>query len=189
MAKKEAKLGVTAVKMMTFERLHAELEDKGGDKKLYRLSKERERRAGDLDQVKCIKDEDDRILVEHSKARSGLDRLTALFNVIFKTTRMPEEWRWSTMIPLYKTKGDIQSCNNYRAIKLLSHTMKVWESVVEMKTLESKGFRLSRTKTEYLECKFSNTNEHEAGVKVWLNTQVIQKKGSFKYHGSIIQGN
>ncbi len=35
------------------------------------------------------------------------------------------------MIPLYKNKGDIQSCNNYRGIKLLSHTMKIWERVVE----------------------------------------------------------
>lgn len=31
------------------------------------------------------------------------------------------------MILLYKNKGDIQNCNNYRGIKLLSHTMKVWE--------------------------------------------------------------
>ncbi|KAK4347380.1 hypothetical protein RND71_033719 [Anisodus tanguticus] len=50
-----------------------------------------------------------------------------------ETARMPEEWRWSTMIPLYKNKGDIQSCNNYRGIKPLSHTMKVWERVVEMR--------------------------------------------------------
>ncbi|KAF3627300.1 putative disease resistance RPP13-like protein 1-like [Capsicum annuum] len=35
------------------------------------------------------------------------------------------------MILLYKNKGDIQSYNNYRGIKLLSHTMKIWERVVE----------------------------------------------------------
>ncbi|XP_070005926.1 uncharacterized protein [Nicotiana sylvestris] len=35
------------------------------------------------------------------------------------------------MVPVYKNKGDIQNCNNYRGIKLLSHTMKVWERVVE----------------------------------------------------------
>ena len=46
---------------------------------------------------------------------------------------MPESWRWSTIILLYKNKGDIQSCNNYRGIKLLSHTMKVWERVVELR--------------------------------------------------------
>ncbi|KAF3613185.1 hypothetical protein FXO38_36393 [Capsicum annuum] len=46
---------------------------------------------------------------------------------------MLETWRRSKMIPLYKNKGDIQSCNNYRGIKLLSHTMKVWEKVVELR--------------------------------------------------------
>ncbi|KAK4351549.1 hypothetical protein RND71_030862 [Anisodus tanguticus] len=55
--------------------------------------------------------------------------------------------------------------------------------------MESKGFRLSRTKTEYLECKFSNGSDPEIGVEVRLGTQVIPKKGSFKYLGSIIQGN
>nr|XP_009761835.1 PREDICTED: uncharacterized protein LOC104213957 [Nicotiana sylvestris] len=54
-------------------------------------------------------------------------------------------------------------------------------------TLESKGFKLSRTKTEYLECKFSET--HDAYVEVKLDAQVISKRVSFKYLGSIIQGN
>ncbi|KAF3651997.1 Ataxin-3 -like protein [Capsicum annuum] len=62
---------------------------------------------------------------------AGLRWLNDLFNNIFKSAKMPEAWRWRTMIPLYKNKGDIQSCNNYRGIKLLSHTMKIWERVVE----------------------------------------------------------
>nr|XP_009771251.1 PREDICTED: uncharacterized protein LOC104221815 [Nicotiana sylvestris] len=65
--------------------------------------------------------------------RASLEWLTGLFNVIFKTKRMPNEWRWSTVVPLYKNRGDIQSCNNYRDIKLLSHTIKVWERVVEVR--------------------------------------------------------
>uniref|UniRef100_A0A3B3DF61 C-type lectin domain-containing protein n=1 Tax=Oryzias melastigma TaxID=30732 RepID=A0A3B3DF61_ORYME len=35
------------------------------------------------------------------------------------------------MVPIFKNKGDVQSCGNYRGIKLMSHTMKVWERVVE----------------------------------------------------------
>ena len=87
--------------------------------------------------------------------RAGLEWLTALFSVIFKTNRMPEEWRWSTMVPLYKNKGDVQSCNNYRGIKLLSHTMKVWEREVEMKVRRTVsisdnqfGFMPGRSTTE-----------------------------------------
>lgn len=41
-------------------------------------------------------------------------------------------------------------------------------------TLESKRFRLRRTKKEYMECKFSN-QMLETDVKVRLDTQVIQK--------------
>ena len=32
---------------------------------------------------------------------------------------------------MYKNKGDIQDCNNYRGIKLFGHTMKLWERVIE----------------------------------------------------------
>lgn len=38
----------------------------------------------------------------------GMEWLTELFNVIFKTAKMPEEWRWCTMLPLYKNKGDVE---------------------------------------------------------------------------------
>ncbi|XP_015159328.1 uncharacterized protein [Solanum tuberosum] len=60
--------------------------------------------------------------------------------------------------------------------------LEVWRQ-----TLESKGFRLSRTKTEYLGCKFSDALD-EADVDVRLATQIIPKKESFKYLGSVIQG-
>ncbi|KAG5608822.1 hypothetical protein H5410_020103, partial [Solanum commersonii] len=41
---------------------------------------------------------------------------------------------------------------------------------------------------KYLGCKFSDAT-HEADVKVWIDIQVIPKRGSFKYLGLIIQGN
>ena len=66
----------------------------------------------------------------------GLEWLTEFFNVIFRTAKMPREWRASTVIPLYKNKGDIQDCNNFRDIKLLSHTMKLWERVIERRLRE-----------------------------------------------------
>ena len=44
---------------------------------------------------------------------------------------MPEEWTDSVLIPIFKNKGDVQSCSNYRGIKLISHTMKLWERIIE----------------------------------------------------------
>jgi len=55
----------------------------------------------------------------------GLEWLTDLFNVIFKIAKMLQEWRVSSVITLCKNKGDTQDCNNYRSLKLLSHTMKL----------------------------------------------------------------
>ncbi|KAK4729555.1 hypothetical protein R3W88_022543 [Solanum pinnatisectum] len=55
-------------------------------------------------------------------------------------------------------------------------------------TLESKGFRLSKTKTKYLECKFSDVTQ-VVNVEVKIDALVISKKKSFKYSWSIIQEN
>ncbi|KAK3520904.1 hypothetical protein QTP86_003763 [Hemibagrus guttatus] len=57
--------------------------------------------------------------------------LASSFNRVLESERMPEEWRRSVLVPIFKNKGDVQSCSNYRGIKLMSHTMKVWERVVE----------------------------------------------------------
>jgi len=50
--------------------------------------------------------------------------------------------------------------------------------------LESKGFRLSRTKTEYMRCDFGAT--HEEG-DVSLEGQVVPKRDTFRYLGSMLQ--
>jgi Reverse transcriptase (RNA-dependent DNA polymerase) len=57
--------------------------------------------------------------------------LTKLFNTIFQSNKIPDEWRRSILVQIFKNKGDIQSCTNYRGIKLMSHTMKLWERVIE----------------------------------------------------------
>ncbi|GJS02084.1 retrovirus-related pol polyprotein LINE-1 [Tanacetum coccineum] len=45
--------------------------------------------------------------------------------------KIPEEWRHGGVIHIFKNKGDAQVCGNYMGIKLLSHTMKLWERVIE----------------------------------------------------------
>ena len=57
--------------------------------------------------------------------------LTGLFNDILRSKSMPNEWRKSTLIPIFKGKGDVQVCANYRGIKLTSHTLKIWERVID----------------------------------------------------------
>jgi hypothetical protein len=57
--------------------------------------------------------------------------LTKLFNIIFRSNKMPDEWRKSILVLIFKNKGDIQSYTNYRGIKLMSRTIKFWERVIE----------------------------------------------------------
>jgi hypothetical protein len=52
-------------------------------------------------------------------------------------------------------------------------------------TLESRGFRLSRTKTEYMMCDFSPTRHEDGDVS--LEGQVVAKKDTFRYLGSMLQ--
>ena len=44
---------------------------------------------------------------------------------------IPDIWRNSRMVPIYKVKGDILKCNNYRGITLMCHSMKLWERLIE----------------------------------------------------------
>ena len=42
--------------------------------------------------------------------------LSILFKSILESEKMPEEWR-SVLVPIFKNKGHVQSCSNYRGIK------------------------------------------------------------------------
>jgi hypothetical protein len=53
--------------------------------------------------------------------------------------------------------------------------------------LEAKVFRLSRSKTEYMKCDFSATTQEEGDVR--LDGQVVLKKDTFHYLGSMLQKN
>jgi hypothetical protein len=53
------------------------------------------------------------------------------------------------------------------------------------RTLEAKGFRLSRSKTEYKKCDFSAITQEEGDVR--LDGQVAPKKDIFHYLGSMLQ--
>lgn len=61
----------------------------------------------------------------------GIVLLTDFFNCVLLSSKMPEAWRLSTIVPIYKGKGSKYECYNYRGIKLLNHTMKLYERVID----------------------------------------------------------
>ena len=61
----------------------------------------------------------------------GVWFLVNFFNRFPREEKMSNEWRRSVIVSLYKGKEDIKKCGNYRGIKLMSHTMKLWERVIQ----------------------------------------------------------
>lgn len=57
--------------------------------------------------------------------------LTEFFNSIIHCGHIPTDWSTSITIPIFKGKGDPAECTNYRPIRLLSHTMKIFERVLD----------------------------------------------------------
>ncbi|KAK3535343.1 hypothetical protein QTP70_009353 [Hemibagrus guttatus] len=80
---------------------------------------------------KAVSPDDIPVEVWKCLGEAAVEFLASLFNRVLESERMPEEWRRSVLVPIFKNKGDVQSCSNYRGIKLMSHTMKLWERVVE----------------------------------------------------------
>ena len=74
----------------------------------------------------------DNIPVEVGNALVLMESPTLLnFNNILQKEEMLKEWRRSVLVPIYKNKGDIMECGSFRGIKLMSHTMKTWERIVD----------------------------------------------------------
>ena len=89
----------------------------------------------------------------------GVEFLVNFFNRLLQAKKMPDEWRRSELVPLYKGKGDIKECANYQGIKLMSHTIKLWERVIEARirkevTIAEQqfGFLPGRSTTDAIFC-------------------------------------
>ena len=50
--------------------------------------------------------------------------MTSLCNSIWKTKILPNDWKKSIYVPIYK-KSDKKECGNYRTITLISHASKL----------------------------------------------------------------
>ena len=65
---------------------------------------------------------------------------------------------------------------------MLYRKLELWR-----RTLESKGFRLSRTKIEYMMCDFSATRHEGGDVSLDGQVVVVVQKDTSQYLGSVLQ--
>ncbi|KAK3523864.1 hypothetical protein QTP70_010508 [Hemibagrus guttatus] len=105
---------------------------KSVEQKVDKIRKDEVRKAlKRMKSGKAVGPDDIPVEVWKCLGEAAVEFLASLFNRVLESERMPEEWRRSVLVPIFKNKGDVQSCSNYRGIKLMSHTMKLWERVVE----------------------------------------------------------
>ena len=57
--------------------------------------------------------------------------LKEALNKITDEEKIPGIWRKGILIPIFKNTGDIMNCENYRDIKPMCHSMKLYERVYE----------------------------------------------------------
>ena len=62
---------------------------------------------------------------------SGIDELLLIFNGILSDGRVPEEWMESLTVAIFKGKGDPLECCKHRGLRLLEHSMKVFEKILD----------------------------------------------------------
>ncbi|KAI5639199.1 reverse transcriptase (RNA-dependent DNA polymerase) domain-containing protein [Phthorimaea operculella] len=80
----------------------------------------------------------DRVSVEMLKAGEGVvaSQLYLLFNLCWRSGRVPSDWCKAVIVPLYKGKGSQLDCKNYRGISLLSVVGKLYAKVLIERVLK-----------------------------------------------------
>ena len=76
-----------------------------------------------------------------------IDMLLIICNKIWQTGEWPTPWTQSLIITLPK-KGNLQLCQNYRTISLISHPSKVMLRILLNRLKPQAGFRAGRSTTE-----------------------------------------
>jgi len=104
----------------------------------------------------------DQIPAELIKAggRTICSAIHKLIISIWKKEELPEEWKESIIVPIYK-KGDKIDCNNYRGISLLPTTYKILPNILLSRLIpyaeevigdHQCGFRRNGSTTDHIFC-------------------------------------
>ncbi|EYB91134.1 hypothetical protein Y032_0210g2145 [Ancylostoma ceylanicum] len=96
----------------------------------------------------------------------GLQWLTKFFNNITRSAKIPEAWKDSIIVPIFKRKGDVMDCANYRGIKLIAHTMKIYEGLLDMRL---------RDMVEIASDQFGFVPERSTIDAIFIARQVMEK--------------
>ena len=72
---------------------------------------------------KAIRPDDIQVETWRVFGKTDVKWVTTIHRNVMQTEKMPENRIYSTLIPVFKNKGDIQDCKNYRGMKLTPRTL------------------------------------------------------------------
>ncbi|XP_047480602.1 uncharacterized protein LOC125033263 [Penaeus chinensis] len=129
-----------------------------GERRIYKVAKQRARAKRDIPKVTVVKSEVGRILAEKEKVlrrwREYFERLLNVDNTweeppavegpiqqvslqeMSAVLKKTKDWGTSILVPVYKEKSNVLECGNHRGIKLLEYLLKVKEKILDQKIRE-----------------------------------------------------
>ncbi|KAM1721664.1 hypothetical protein TB2_022716 [Malus domestica] len=105
----EAKKAVRKVKLVAYDDMYNRLDTKEGKLDIYKLARARKKKTRDLNQVRCIKDEDGKVLATENAVK---DRWRGYFHNLFN-----EEHERSTSLGELSNSEEYRNYSFYRRIR------------------------------------------------------------------------
>ena len=132
---------IAIAKNAAYERLYQKLETKKGEKDAFKLSTVRERRTKDLGNVRCIKDEDGKVLLEEAVIK---ERWHTYFYKLFngemienpqrrgkKVSLKAHNYRFCNPISVGEIGEALRKITNRRVVSLDQISIEVWKCLGE----------------------------------------------------------
>ncbi|KAL6557565.1 hypothetical protein OROMI_017915 [Orobanche minor] len=115
------------------------------------------------------------------RQRPQLELLAIYVEILVRDTSKQIDHKCLPTLNIILEKCDLKDIRNVIQANTTNVKLELWRD-----TLEARGFRLGRSKTEYMECRFSDNSDREAGM-ITFDGKVVNGSTFFRYLGSIIQ--
>ncbi|KAH1237173.1 Craniofacial development protein 2 [Glycine max] len=132
-ARNETKKAVSEARAQAFDGLYQALGTRDGERSIYRLAKGRERKTRDLDQVKCVKDEEGKVLVHEKDIK---ERWKAYFHNLFNDGYGYDSSSLDTREEdrNYKSKSEYMECKFNKRRRVSNSEVKIGDHIIPQVT-------------------------------------------------------
>ncbi|KAL5158405.1 Craniofacial development protein 2 [Glycine soja] len=136
-ARNETKKAVSEARAQAFDGLYQALGTRDGERSIYRLAKGRERKTRDLDQAKCVKDEEGKVLVHEKDIK---ERWKVYFHNLFNdgygydsssldTREEDRNYKYYRRIQKQEVKEALKKMSNGKAVGRDNIPIEVWKTL------------------------------------------------------------